>query len=415
MDKDSFIPADGDDSFAEDLARLQRQEYDARIVAEELLKRAQRELSRNVIPAEVSSIPAEGVSVPSDHNPTDVTNSSDGKPVPSTKTAFDEPHTTYPQSTDLGNFQHSASKEQGIHHQSNSGIFTSSSYGDEFHPTITNQATSIEVNPVATKRINIAHPQSAIVGDPQAKVQTRHQVKSAKFGETAFVGYVLDHQRTNHIEYQHCLFACFLSQVEPTSVAHALADSDWVEAMQEEMQQFHNQKVWKLVQLPDGKYAIGTKWILKCKRDTRGIVVRNKARLVAQGHRQEEGIDYTEVFAPVARVEAIRLFLAFASFMGFMVYQMDVKSAFLYGEIEEEVYVTQPKSFEDPQHPEKVYKVVKELYGLHQAPRAWYARLSSFLLKHGYRRGTIDKTLFIKKSMQDIILVQVYVDDIIFV
>ena len=133
-----------------------------------------------------------------------------------------------------------------------------------------------------------------------------------------------------------------------------------------------------------------------------------------QEHRQEEGIDYTEVFAPVARVEAIRLFLAFTSFMGFKVYQMDVKSAFLYGEIEEEVYVTQPKGFEDPHHPEKVYKVVKALYGLHQAPRAWYARLSSFLLKHGYRRGTIDKTLFIKKSMQDIILVQVYVDDIIF-
>ena len=184
--------------------------------------------------------------------------------------------------------------------------------------------------------------------------------------------------------------------------------------MQEEMQQFYNQRVWRLVQLPDGKYAIGTKWILKCKRDARGIVVRNKARLVAQGHRQEEGIDYTEVFAPVARVEAIKLFLAYASYIGFKVYQMDVKSAFLYGEIEEEVYVTQPKGFEDPNHPDKVYKVVKALYGLHQAPRAWYARLSSFLLKHGYRRGTIDKTLFIKKNVKDIILVQVYVDDIIF-
>jgi hypothetical protein len=146
----------------------------------------------------------------------------------------------------------------------------------------------------------------------------------------------------------------------------------------------------------------------------RGIVVRNKARLVAQGFRQEEGIDYTEVFAPVARVEAIRLFLALASYMGFKVYQMDVKSAFLYGTIEEEVYVTQPQGFEDPHHPKKVYKVVKALYGLHQAPRAWYARLSTFLLEHGYRRGAIDKTLFIKKNSRDIILVQVYVDDIIF-
>ncbi|GJZ28628.1 putative ribonuclease H-like domain-containing protein [Tanacetum coccineum] len=132
------------------------------------------------------------------------------------------------------------------------------------------------------------------------------------------------------------------------------------------------------------------------------------------GYRQEEGVDYDEVFAPVARIEAIRLFLAFASFMGFTVYQMDVKSAFLYGNITEEVYVKQPPGFEDPSHPNKVYRVVKALYGLHQAPRAWYERLSTFLLKHGYRRGAIDKTLFIKKDRRDIMLVQVYVDDIIF-
>ncbi|GJX05955.1 putative ribonuclease H-like domain-containing protein [Tanacetum coccineum] len=136
--------------------------------------------------------------------------------------------------------------------------------------------------------------------------------------------------------------------------------------------------------------------------------------LVAQGHRQEEGIDYDEVFAPVARIEAIRLFLAFASFMGFIVYQMDVKSAFLYGTIDEEVYVSQPPGFVDPDHPTKVYKVVKALYGLHQAPRAWYATLSTFLEKHGYKRGTIDKTLFIRRNKKDIMLVQVYVDDIIF-
>nr|GEY87161.1 putative ribonuclease H-like domain-containing protein [Tanacetum cinerariifolium] len=157
-----------------------------------------------------------------------------------------------------------------------------------------------------------------------------------------------------------------------------------------------------------------TKWILKNKRDARVIVYRNKARLVAQGHRQEKGIDYTEVFAPATRVEAIRLFLAFASYMGFMVYQMDVKSAFLNGEIQEEVYVTQSKGFEDPKYPKRVYKVVKALYGLYRALRAWYATLSSFLLKHGYRRGTIDQTLFLKKDSKDIILVQVYVDDIIF-
>ncbi|GJS41882.1 putative ribonuclease H-like domain-containing protein [Tanacetum coccineum] len=139
-----------------------------------------------------------------------------------------------------------------------------------------------------------------------------------------------------------------------------------------------------------------------------------RQRLVAQGYTQEEGIDYDEVFAPVARIEAIRLFLAYASFMGFIVYQMDVKSAFLYGTIEEEVYVCQPPGFEDPQFPDKVYKVEKALYGLHQAPRAWYETLSTYLLENGFRRGTIDKTLFIKKDRGDILLVQVYVDDIIF-
>nr|GFC81111.1 putative ribonuclease H-like domain-containing protein [Tanacetum cinerariifolium] len=124
--------------------------------------------------------------------------------------------------------------------------------------------------------------------------------------------------------------------------------------------------------------------------------------------------DYDEVFAPVARIEAIRIFLAFASFMGFIVYQMDVKSAFLYDTTEEEMYVSQPPGFIDPQFPNKVYKVENTLYGLHQAPRAWYETLSTFLLHNGYRRGTIDKTLFIKKDKDDIMLMQVYVADIIF-
>ncbi|GJS11539.1 putative ribonuclease H-like domain-containing protein [Tanacetum coccineum] len=225
---------------------------------------------------------------------------------------------------------------------------------------------------------------------------------------------VVNQRRNNHKDFQHCLFACFLSQNEPKKISEALEDESWVDAMQEELLQFKIQKVWILVDLPYGKKAIGTKWVYRNKKDERGVVVRNKARLVAQGHRQEEGIDYDEVFAPVARIEAIRIFLAFASYMGFIVYQMDVKSAFLYGKIDEEVYVSQPPGFIDPKYPQKVYKVVKALYGLHQAPRAWYATLSTFLLKNGYRRGTIDKTLFIKKDKHDIILVQVYVDDIIF-
>ncbi|GJW70502.1 putative ribonuclease H-like domain-containing protein [Tanacetum coccineum] len=164
------------------------------------------------------------------------------------------------------------------------------------------------------------------------------------------------------------------------------------------------QKVWTLVDLPNGKKAIGTKWLYRNKRDERGIVVKNKARLVAQGYKQEEGIDYDEVFAPVARIEAIRLFLAYASFMNFLVYQMDVKSSFLYGTIEKEVYVSQPPGFVDPEFLEKVYKVEKALYGLHQAPKAWYETLSTYLLDKGFYRGQIDKTLFIKRVKGDILL-----------
>ncbi|GJY81291.1 retrovirus-related pol polyprotein from transposon TNT 1-94 [Tanacetum coccineum] len=140
---------------------------------------------------------------------------------------------------------------------------------------------------------------------------------------------------------------------------------------------------------------------------------KNPKRLVAQGYTQEEGIDYDEIFTPIARIEAIRLFLAYASFKDFVVYQMDVKSAFLYGKIKEEVYVCQPPGFEDPDFPDRVYKVEKALYGLHQAPRAWYETLSTYLLDNEFQRRKIDKTLFIKRYKGDILLVQVYVDDII--
>ncbi|GJV10785.1 putative ribonuclease H-like domain-containing protein [Tanacetum coccineum] len=158
----------------------------------------------------------------------------------------------------------------------------------------------------------------------------------------------------------------------------------------------------------------GSKWVFKNKKDERGIMIRNKARLVAQGYTQEKGIDYDEIFAPVAKIEAIRLFLAYASFKDFVVYQMDVKSAFLYGKIEEKVYVCQPSGFEDPDFLDRVYMVEKAMYGLHRAPRAWYETLSTYMLDNWFQRGKIDKTLFIKRHKGDILLVQVYVDDIIF-
>nr|GEU74687.1 retrovirus-related Pol polyprotein from transposon TNT 1-94 [Tanacetum cinerariifolium] len=202
----------------------------------------------------------------------------------------------------------------------------------------------------------------------------------------------------NNDNFHTCMFTCFLSQEEPKRVHQALKDPSWIEAMQQELLQFKMQKVWVIIDLPNEKRVIGTTWVFRNKKDERGIVVRNKARLVAQGYTPKEGIDYKEVFAPVARIEAIRLFLAYASFMVFMMYQMDVKSAFLYGTIEEEVYVCQPPGFEDPDYPNKVYKVVKALYGLNQAPRVWYETLANYLLKNSFQRGKIDQTLFIKSQ-----------------
>ncbi|GJR17810.1 ribonuclease H-like domain-containing protein [Tanacetum coccineum] len=220
-----------------------------------------------------------------------------------------------------------------------------------------------------------AYDDEDIIGDINSATQKRRMTKITK--EHAMVSYIKRQRRTNHNDYQNCLFACFLSQIEPKKVIQALTDPSWIEAMQEELLQFKLQKVWTLVDLPKGKRAIGTKWVYRNKKDERGIVVRNKTRLVAQSYTQEEGIDYDKVFAPVAKIETIRLFLAYASFMGLIVYQMNVKSAFLYGTIEEEVYVCQPPDFEDLQFPDKVYKVEKDLYGLHQAPRAWYETLST--------------------------------------
>ncbi|WVZ90040.1 hypothetical protein U9M48_036373 [Paspalum notatum var. saurae] len=144
------------------------------------------------------------------------------------------------------------------------------------------------------------------------------------------------------------------------------------------------------------------------------MVVRNKARLAAQGFCQKERIDYEETFAPVARLEAIRILLAFATSKGFKLQQIDVKSAFLNGFIEEEVYVRQPLGFQSARFPDRVYKLRKALYGLKQAPRAWYARLKSFLLKSGFVMGSVDKTLFLLSRGGDTLIVQIYVDDIIF-
>ncbi|GJW35653.1 putative ribonuclease H-like domain-containing protein [Tanacetum coccineum] len=209
-----------------------------------------------------------------------------------------------------------------------------------------NVISSYTVPDTSFTKFHKDHPEDQVIRSLKTPVQTRHMTKINE--EHGLISSVHNLRRTNHKDFQNYLFA---------------------------------------FDLPRDKWAIGTKWVFRNKKDERGIVVKNKARLVAQGHTQEEGIDYDEVFAPVARIEAIRLFLAYASFKDFVVYQMDVKSAFLYGKIEEEVYVCQPPGFEDPHFSDKVYKVEKALYGLHQAPRAWYETLSTYLLDNGFHRG----------------------------
>nr|GEV17625.1 hypothetical protein [Tanacetum cinerariifolium] len=275
---------------------------------------------------------------------------------------------------------------------------------------ISNLFTTYPVPTTPNTRINKDHSLDNVIGDMPFGVQTRRMIVSTD--EQGFISAI--YEEKTHVDLYTYLFACFLSQEEPKRITNALKDIAWVEAMQEELLQFHLQKVWTLVDLPRGKRAIGIKWVFQNKKDERGIVIRNKARLVAQGCTQEEVTDYDEVFAPVARIKTIRLFLAYASFIGFLVYQMDVKSAFLYGRIKEEVYMCQPLGFEDLDYLDKVYKLEKALYGLHQAPRAWYETLAKYLLDNRFRRGKIDQTLFIKRQKEDILLIQVYVDDIIF-
>ncbi|GJS29239.1 retrovirus-related pol polyprotein from transposon TNT 1-94 [Tanacetum coccineum] len=238
------------------------------------------------------------------------------------------------------------------------------------------------------------HPLENIIGELARPVSTRLQL---------------------HEQALFCYYDAFLTAVEPKTYKDALTQSCWIEAMQEELNEFERLKVWELVPRPDKVMVITLKWIYKVKLDELGGILKNKARLVARGYRQEEGIDFEESFAPVARLEAIRIFLAFAAHMNMVVYQMDVKTAFLNGNLWEEVYVSQPDGFVDPDNPNHVYKLKKALYGLKQAPRAWYDMLSSFLISQDFSKGSVDPTLFICKEGKELLLVQVYVDDIIFV
>ncbi|GJT71951.1 retrovirus-related pol polyprotein from transposon TNT 1-94 [Tanacetum coccineum] len=237
------------------------------------------------------------------------------------------------------------------------------------------------------------HPLEQVRGNPSKPVQTRRQLAT---------------------DPEMCMFALTVSTAKPKTIKQAMADFAWIEAMQEELHQFDRLQVWELVDKPFGKNVIKLKWLWKNKKDEDQTVIRNKARLVAKGYAQEEGIDFEESFAPVARLEAVQIFVAYAAHKSFLIYQIDVKMTFLNGPLKEEVYVSQPDGFVDTDHPEKVYHLRKALYGLKQAPRAWYDELSNFLISKGFTKGTIDPTLFTIRYGEDILHVQIYIDDIIF-
>jgi hypothetical protein len=244
-------------------------------------------------------------------------------------------------------------------------------------------------HPRVHQAIQRDHPVNSILGDIHKAVTTRYRV--AHF----------------------CEHYSFVSSIEPYKVEGALRDSDWVLAMQEELNNFTRNEVWHLVPCPN-QNIVGTKWVFRNKQDEHGVVTRNKARLVAKGYSQVEGLDFGETYAPVARLESIRILLAYATYHSFKLYQMDVKSAFLNGPIKEEVYVEQPPGFEDSEYPNHVYRLSKALYGLKQAPRAWYECLRDFLTTNGFKVGKADPTLFTKTIANDLFVCQIYIDDIIF-
>ncbi|GJS88076.1 retrovirus-related pol polyprotein from transposon TNT 1-94 [Tanacetum coccineum] len=269
----------------------------------------------------------------------------------------------------------------------------SSTTVDQDAPSASNSQTIPETQSLVISNDTKYHPLDNIIGELGRPGSTRLQL---------------------HEQALFCYYDAFLISVEPKNYKDALTQACWIEAMQEELNEFERLEVWELVPRPDKVMVITLKWIYKVKLDELGGILKNKARLVARGYRQEEGINFEESFAPVARLDAIRIFLAFAAHMNMIVYQMDVKTTFLNDIMYEEVYISQPDGFVDQDNLNHVYKLKKALYGLKQAPRAWYDLLSKFLLSQEFSKGTVDPTLFIRRQGKDILLVQIYVDNIIF-
>ena len=191
---------------------------------------------------------------------------------------------------------------------------------------------------------------------------------------------------------------CLLADFEPRNVKDAIDNESWIEAMNEEIEKIQKNKTWTLLHRPKEINVVGTKWVFRNKLNADGQVSRNKARLVCKGYCQEEGIDYGETFSPVARVEGVKTLLAYATHKGFKVYQMDVKSAFLNGNLDEEVYIEQPEGFIDLEKKDMVFKLHKALYGLKQAPRTWSERLHNYLIQIGFQITNDKNSLYIKQG-----------------
>ena len=215
--------------------------------------------------------------------------------------------------------------------------------------------------------------------------------------------------------YGYTNFA-LMSQIEaePRCFEDAVKELIWFKAMDKEMAAIKKNETWALADPPTQKEVIGVKWFYKTKYATDGSIQRHKARLVAKGYAQQPSIDYNETYTLVARFDTIRTVLALAAQYKWLVYQFDVKSAFLNGELKEDVYVHQPQGYEEARNEHKVYKLKKALYGLKQAPRAWYSRIDTYFLKKGFNRSENEHTLYIKSNGNDIIIVCLYVDDLIY-
>nr|GEU88582.1 Gag-Pol polyprotein [Tanacetum cinerariifolium] len=249
-------------------------------------------------------------------------------------------------------------------------------------------------NPFCAPAQEVAESSPHNIGDSNAPTFNQPQVSEYRWTKD----HPLEHVRRNLsrpvqtrrqlvTDPKMCMFALTVSTAEPKNIKEAMVDSAWIEVMQEELHQFDRLQVGELIDKPFGKMVIRLKWLWKNKKDEDQTIIRNKARLVAKGYAQEEGIDFEESFTPVARLEAVRIFIAYAAHKSFLIYQMDVKMAFLNGQLKEEVYVAQPDGFVDPDHTEKVYRLRKALYGLKQAPRAWYNELSKFLTSKGFTKA----------------------------